>query len=180
MNKKLVSIILGITLTAAAIPTVALAANNAEQSATTNAATTIGINAQDGETAVTTITFPAGDIGTEVSNPTNSEAETQVFGGAGTAKPVVTLDSPAAYSVWFQVEDFSSSVVASESFALLESGAACADATALASSMTLDDTPYDSGVDITDAAVMDLYLKVTLGSVAGETGTSTLTVLGES
>ena len=181
MNKKLFSIILGAVLvTAAAIPAVVLAANDAEQTASTNQATTISIKDQFGETDITAITFPAGDCGATISNPSNSESQEQVFGSAGVAKPVVTLDSPAAYTVWYQVENFTNSVVANEYFALLESGGACADADAVSTEMTLDNSPYTTGINITDSAVMDLYLKVTLGGVAGETGTSTLTILGES
>ncbi|MBN1862659.1 MAG: hypothetical protein JW790_03345 [Dehalococcoidales bacterium] len=182
MIKKISAIIMGIVLVSAvAIPAVVFAADNeAEQSASTLQATTIAIKDQAGTTAVTTITFPAGDPGATVSNPSNSESQEQVFGAAEVAKPVVTLDSPASYTVWYQVENFSNSVVASEYFALLAHDAACADADAVSTAMTLDDTPYTTEISITDAAVMDLYLKVTLGSVAGETGTSTLTILGES
>jgi len=181
VNKKVISIILGIALaSAAAIPAVVLAANNAEQYASTNQATTISLKDQAAETDITTITFPAGDPGATVSNPSNSESQEQVFGSAGVAKPVVTLDSPANYTVWYQAENFTNSVVASEHFALLSSGAECADADAVSTAMTLDDSPYTTGISITDAAVMDLYLKVTLGAVAGENGQSTLTILGES
>jgi len=181
VNKKICSIILGIALaSAAAIPAVVLAANSAEQSASINQATTISIKDQTGETDITTIAFPAGDPGAVVSNPSNSESDLQVFGAEGVAKPVVTLDSPSSYTVWYQVEDFTNSVVASENFALLASGAACADADAVSTAMTLDNSPYTTEISITDAAVMDLYLKVTLGAVAGENGTSTLAILGES
>lgn len=180
MNKKIFSIILGITLAAAMVPTVALAANNAEQNASTSQATTIGIKAQDGTTDVTSVTFPAGAPGATVSNPSNSESQEQVFGAAGTAKPVVTLVSPANYTVWLQVENFTNSVVANEYYALLDSGSACADATAVSTELTLDNTAYTTGIAMTTSEVNDLYLKVTLGAVAGHSGTSTLTVLGES
>ena len=162
------------------VPMAALADNTSTQSASTNQATTISLKDQAAETDITTITFPAGDPGATVSNPSNSESQEQVFGDAGVAKPVVTLDSPANYTVWYQVENFTNSVVANEYFALLASGAACADADAVSTAMTLDDSPYTTGISITDAAVMDLYLKVTLGAVAGENGQSTLTILGES
>lgn len=181
MNKKVFSIILGVALvSAAAIPAVALASNEAEQSASTTQATTIGIKDQAGEVAVAAITFPAGAPGATVSNPSNDQAQTQVFGDVGAAEPVVTLVSPAAYTVWLQVEDFSNSVVASEYYALLDSGAACLSADAVSTALTLDNTAYTTGIAMNESEVNDLYLKVILSSVAGETGSSTLTVLGES
>jgi hypothetical protein len=93
---------------------------------------------------------------------------------------VVTLVSPAAYTVWLQVENFSSSVVASEYYALLDHQAACLADTAVDTEITLDNTAYTTSISMSTEEVNDLYLKVTLGSVAGATGTSTLTVLGES
>jgi hypothetical protein len=54
VNKKVFSIILGVAIaSAAAIPAVALAANNAEQTASTLQATTIGIKDQTGATDIT-------------------------------------------------------------------------------------------------------------------------------
>lgn len=181
MNKKLFSIILGVTLVAAAaIPSVVLAANNAEQTASTLQATTIGIKDQAGTTDVTTITFPTAACGATVSNPSNSESEEQVFGAAETARPVVTLVSPADYTVWLQVDNFSNSVVANEYYALLDNMTECLNADAVSTEITLDGSAYTTGISMTTSEVNDLYLKVTLGAVAGETGTSTLTVLGES
>ena len=181
MNKKLFSIILGVTLVAAAaIPSVVLAANNAEQSASTLQATTISIKGQDGATSdITAITFPAAACGATVDNPSNSESEMQEFGGAEVAKPVVTLVSPADYTVWLQVENFSSNVVDSEYYALLDHQAACLDADAVSSEITLNDTAFTTEVSMTTAEINDLYLKVTLGSVAGRTGFSSISILGE-
>jgi hypothetical protein len=107
--------------------------------------------------------------------------QVQTFGAALTAKPVVTLLSGTAYSkVWYQAEDFDNSVVASEKFALLTHDAECADATVVSTTLTLDNAGHDTGIAIAAGTPKDLYLKITLGGVAGKSGSGTLTILGES
>ena len=151
--------------------------------------TSIEIRAQNYTTLVSNITFPVGDPSVVISNPAN-ETETQVFGDAGTAKPVVTLVNTAAvaYNIWYNITAFSDGVVSSENYIIIAKGGACANADAITESATLDGSNYvTSGTVITIAATgdggeadeRDLYLKITLSSLAGKSGTSTLTILGE-
>ena len=185
MKKRFLTLGMVLALLAVMVmPSVAFAANSASQGATTSAATTINICKQDYATAVTTITFPAGAPGAEVSNPSNG-TDNQAFGGAGTAKPVVTLVNTAAvqYTIWYNITTFENGVVASEKYVILAKGAACADAAAVDQAVTFDaDATTGTTIAATgdDTAMKDLYLKVTLGTVGAKSGTSTLTILGES
>ena len=151
--------------------------------------TAIEIRAQDYSTAVTDITFPEGDPSTVVSLPTNGVGvEAQAFGVS--KKPVVTLVNTAAvaYNIWYNITAFSNGVVSSENYVIIAKGGACANADAINQSATLDGSDHVTTGAVTtiaatgdggDADERDLYLKVTLSAVAGKTGTSTLTVLGE-
>jgi type II secretory pathway pseudopilin PulG len=182
MKKGILSIALSLALISTFVaPTVVMASNEATQSASTNQATTIAIKAQDYSTDVAEITFPAGTPGATISNPSNDQSETQTFGDAGTAKPVVTLVSDATYTVYYQITEFSGDVVASEYYLLNDKGAVCADAASVSNAVTFDSitstsTTIDAGTD----NAKDFYLKVVLSSSAGKSGSSTLTILGES
>ncbi len=148
----------------------------------TNVSNTIAVKAQDYSADVTSISFPVGAAGTIVSNPVNDLAQSQVFGLAGTARPVVTLVSSGAadYLVYLQASSFSNGVVSSEGFLLNTKGAQCLNADALVEPITFDGLT-GSGVTISPGAAnaKDLYLKVTLSALAGRSGTSTLTILAE-
>jgi hypothetical protein len=150
---------------------------------TTPLATTIAIRSQDYATSVLNIVFPAGDPSTVISNPSNG-TETQGFGGAGVASPVVTLVNTVAtaYNIWYNITAFSNSVVSSENYVIIAKGGACANADAINQSATLDGSNYVTTGTVTAIAAtgeLDLYLKVTLGTLWGKTGDSTLTILGE-
>ena len=157
--------------------------------------TAIEIRAQDYTTAVSSITFPAGDPEDPVYFPTNGVgSEVQTFSSTpGDAKPVVTLVNTAynAYTIWYNITAFSPNVVASENYVIIAKGGACANPDAISESTFLDGSDnmttnvYDSATtiaaagDADEADKRDLYLEVTLSTVAGKTGNSTLTILGQ-
>ena len=165
------------------VPMVAMATHQAEQSASTGSATTINIRAQDYTTAVADITFPAGTPSTEVSNPSNDKPETQILGDAGTAKPVVTLfnGSSVTYTIWYNITTFTNDVVSNEYYLINAKGGGCADAGAITDAVTFDtDTATTTTIEAGAGKEKDLYLKIVLSDVAGQSGSSTLTILGES
>jgi hypothetical protein len=148
--------------------------------------TSIAIRSQDYATSVLNITFPAGDPSTVVSLPTNGVGvEVQTFSATpGDAKPVITLVNTVAtaYNIWYNITAFSNSVVSSENYVIIAKGGACANADAINQSATLDGSNYVTTGTVTAIAAtgeLDLYLKVTLGTLWGKTGDSTLTILGE-
>ncbi len=144
--------------------------------------TAIEIRAQDYTTAVATITFPTGAPTTTVSNPSNDQSQTQTFGGAGTAKPVVTLVNTAGlqYIIWYNITTFTNGVVSNEYYLINTNGAACVNADAINNAVTFHaSNMYSTGVTIASSGQMDLYLKVILSAVSGKSGNSTITILGE-
>ncbi|MDO8522674.1 MAG: hypothetical protein Q7S12_00085 [bacterium] len=144
--------------------------------------TAIEVRAQNYTTAVTSITFPSGAPGATVSAPTNSASNTQIFGGAGTAKPVVTLynGGGSTLTIWYNITTFTNSVVSSENYLVNAKGAACADASCITGSATFGaDTTTGTTIAVGAGNEKDFYLKINLGSVAAKSGNSTLTILGE-
>jgi hypothetical protein len=153
--------------------------------AATTGSTSIEIRDQNYLTAIVTVTFPEASPGSSVFAPINSQGQTQTFGGAGSAKPVVTLVNTAdiSYIIWYNISAFSNNVVSDEYYLINSNGAACTGAGAIGSGVVFGSN-QSTGITIgktTDgaAAQKDLYLKVTLGNVALKSGTSTLTILGE-
>jgi hypothetical protein len=151
----------------------------------TGLSTAIAIRAQNYTTNVTSITFPEAASGATVSQPYNNidgSGSPQTFGGAGIAKPVVTLynSSASTLTIWYNITTFTNGVVSSEYYLINAKGAACNSAADITNAVTFD-TNTTTGTTILAGAgnEKDLYLKVTLSSVAGKTGTSTLTILGE-
>jgi len=149
--------------------------------------TAIEIRAQDYITAVSTITFPQGAPGDTVSNPSNDHVGdvAQTFGAAGTAKPVVTLvnTSGGTLTIWYNITTFApDNVVSNEYYLINTKGAACASADAITNDVSFG-ADTTTGVTIEKSPPgkndKDLYLKITLSDVAGKSGTSTLTILGE-
>jgi len=192
MKKKILTLAGVLALVAVLIvPMVVLAAvNDATQNASTSSAAAIEIRAQDYATAVTTITFPESAPTTEVLDPSNDKPEAQVLGAAGTAKPVITLVNTAAvpYNIWYNIATFANSVVSSENYVIIAKGGACVDAAAIDQSVSFDADTQAAGTITTiaatedgdDADERDFYLKITLSALAGKSGASTLTILGES
>ncbi len=145
----------------------------------------IEIRAQDYTTAVTSITFPQAEPGATVSQPYNDVDESgspQTFGNPGT--PVVTLvntDSGTAYLIYYNITTFENGVVSNEYYLINAKGAECANAGAISNTVTFGaDTISVGPTTIAASGEMDLYLKVDLGAGYGKSGTSTLTILGES
>jgi hypothetical protein len=149
--------------------------------------TTIAIRAQNYTTLVSSITFLEGASGATVSQPYNNidgSGSPQTFGGAGSAKPVITLynGSASTWKIWYNITTFTNSAVSNEYYLINTKGAACASADAITNAVIFDTDTVSAGA--TTIAVgagneKDLYLKVTLSASAGKSGTSTLTILGE-
>ena len=147
--------------------------------------TAIEIRAQNYTTSVSSITFPEAASETTVSQPYNNidgSGSPQTFGGAGVAKPLVTLYNSGAstLTIWYNITTFTNSVVSSEYYLINAKGAACANADAINNAVTFGaDTSTGTTIAAGAGNEKDLYLKVVLSAVAGKTGTSTLTILGE-
>jgi len=152
---------------------------------TAELSTAIEIRAQNYTTLVSNITFPEDAPGATVSQPYNDidgSGNPQTFGGAGVAKPVVTLYNGGAstLTIWYNITTFTNGVVSNEYYLINDKGAACADVNAITNAVTFD-TNITTGTTIAQGAgnEKDLYLKIALSASAGKTGTSTLTILGE-
>jgi hypothetical protein len=178
---------MGIILAVAAViivPLVALAGNTGTQGASTSGqSNSISIKAQDYNTDVSEITFPKGAPNATVSNPTNGVGtDQQQFGGAGVAKPVVTLvnSSGIDYNISYTITAFTNSVVANEYYALLDKGQACLNADAISTSVNFGANTNLGSIGADGVASQkDLYLKITLGPGSALEGTSSITILGE-
>jgi hypothetical protein len=152
---------------------------------TVTRSTAIEVRAQDYTTGVTSITFPEGAPETTASQPYNDidgVSSPQIFGGAGIAKPVVTLYNGGGTGliIWYNITTFTNGIVSDEYYLINDKGAICADASAINNAAVFD-TDTDTGTTIAAGAgnEKDLYLKTVLSLVAGKTGNSTLTILGE-
>src|SRR3989338_4721453 len=164
-----------------------LAANTATQEASTAAATTISVVGKVADTAVGTITFPEGAPSATVSTPYNdvdTVSDAQVL-HATTSEPVVRLKntSAGALNISLSISSWTGSIAASEGYALSDP-ATTTTSTVTDSNLSTDGTdglsPVATGVSVSAAAYKALYLELILSSSAGATGTSTLTILGES
>jgi hypothetical protein len=146
--------------------------------------TSISIRAQNYTNNVTDIIFPEGASGTTVSQPYNTydgSGSPQTFGGAGVAKPVVTLynGSASTLTIWYNITTFTNGVASNEYYLINAKGAACNSADAITNAVTFGANTSTLTTIALVGYEKDLYLKVNLSSVAGKTGTSTLTILGE-
>lgn len=181
-NKNLILIsvlILVITLIA---QTTVLADNVATQSATTTSAATILIRNVTDSADVSTITFPSGAPSAVISNPTGSDLQV-LTSTASEAAPVAILTSTAAYTLWYNVTSTATwgDAVASERF-YTQAVATDLDLTTFGSGadeMTVWDTDQETTQALAANVDEELFLQITLSAQSGKTGTSTLTVLGE-
>lgn len=164
--------------------TTVFASNVSNQSASSSKATTITIVGKTAtSTAVVgTITFPAGAPSAVVSNPSSDaagagEATAQLL-HATTSQPVAQLlnGSAGTLNVWVERAAWTASV-ASERYKL--SPPLTTTVASLAAETELTTSSVDSASDITAGAYLALYLEVTLNATAGTTGTSSITILGE-
>jgi len=185
MKKKILFLAGVLVLTATLIVSVTvLASNVSNQAASSNKATSITIVGKTAtSTAVVgTITFPAGAPSAVVSNPSSNatgenEATVQVL-HATTSEPVAQLlnGSAGTLKVWIGRGAWTTAVT-SERYKLI--APATTTVASLTSETELTETSTDSGSTIAASAYLALYLEVTLSAEAGKSGTSTLTVLGE-
>jgi hypothetical protein len=81
--------------------------------------------------------------------------------------------------VTLQIDDWTAGVVASENYELVDSDTNVSEVTQELSSDG-NANSVDTSVTIPAGGYLDLYLEVVLGGMEGVSGTSTLTVLGES
>ncbi|MFA6397748.1 MAG: hypothetical protein WDK96_02790 [Candidatus Paceibacterota bacterium] len=162
-----------------------LAANTSTQEASTAAATTISVVGKVADTAVTTITFPQGAPSATISNPYNdvdTVTDAQVLSGT-VSEPVVRLKntSGGALNITLEITSWTNGIAASEGYALSDP--------ATTTTTTITDTNLSAdgnsatvatGASVASTAYKALYLEMILSALAGVSGTSTLTVLGES
>ena len=158
--------------------------NDATQEATTASATTISVVGKAADTAIATITFPEGAPSATVSAPYNdvdTSGDPQ-FLDATASEPVVRLKntSGGSLNITLEITTWTNSIAASEGYALSETG------TTTTATVTDDNLSADgnsasvaTGTSIASSAYKALYLELILSSSAGATGSSTLTVLGE-
>ncbi len=183
MKKRNLTLGIVLALLAAMVaPMAALAGNQAGQSAGAFS-TALNIVDKVGDTAVTNIIFSPGAPGTTVSDPLNTVnggTDKQVL-SASASEPVVRLNntSGAALIVSLQISPWTNGVVVSEDYELV----AITDTTVAVVDNVLSATggaaTVNTTVSIANGAYLALYLEVVLIGSTGVTGTSQLTILGE-
>lgn len=190
MKKKILTLAGILVLVAVLIlPMAVMAADNeASQSASTSTATTFlvgGTEEGTKDTAVFTITFTEDVPGATITDPSNNidgSGDPQVL-SASESEPVVKIKNThgtQAYNVVLEITTWTNSVVSMEYYNLAADGATNIDIveTALSNADGVAKT-VSTGVSISAGTYKDLYLKLVLSSLAGKTGESTLSVLGE-
>lgn len=160
-----------------------LAANTATQQASTAKATTISVVGKVADTAITTITFPEGAPGATVSTPYNNVdtvSDAQVLSGT-VSEPVVRLKntSGGTLNVTLEITTWTNGVAASEDYELVVTTDTTVVVVDNALSADGNAASVPTAIGITTGAYKALYLELVLSSLAAKTGTSTLTVLGE-
>ena len=168
------------------VTTYVLAANTATQQASSATATTISVVGKAADTAITTITFPQGAPSATVSNPYNdvdTSSDPQVLSGT-VSEPVVRLKntSGGTLNVTLEITTWNGTYagfVASEDYELVVTTDTTIAAVASVLSSNGGANSVATAIGITTGAYKALYLELVLGSLAGKTGNSTLTVLGE-
>ncbi|AKG53247.1 hypothetical protein DGWBC_0568 [Dehalogenimonas sp. WBC-2] len=179
-NKILVlATVMALTL-AMTLPTAVVADNTSGQEATTTASTSLLVVAKATDAAIITITFPAGAPGATVSAPYNNvdtSSDPQVL-DVSASEPVVRIknETGGALAVTLEITSWTNGIVSSENYELIAGGTT----TVAAVEETLSTgSPVVTGLTIANGAYGDLYLQVVLGAVTSISGTSTLSVLGE-
>ena len=186
-TKLIASMAISTLMVSLSVSSTVLATHQATQTATTTSAATIEIvRVADGSTAVTSITFPTGTVSTDISNPANDAPETQILTATDTeATPVAQFKSASAYTLWYNVAAGTgwTDTVASEGIYVQTIDTAL-NLTGFDTN-AFDMTAWGTDQEATPAQALaagvnkELFLQVTLTANAGKTGTSTLTVLGE-
>jgi hypothetical protein len=165
-------------------PMAVMASNTGTQGASTTQASTINIVSKpnDSVAAVATITFPAGAPSATISVPYNNvdgTGDPQVLSGT-VSEPVVQLHNTSAETlkVFIQVGTWTAAV-ASEQYALVDT--TVVNQATVTATLTADGVAatVDTTITMATNTYKDLYLQVVLGALAGKTGTSSITILGE-
>jgi len=184
MEKKILALTGALVLAATLIGSAAvLASNVATQSASSAKATTITVVGKVADTAVGTITFPEAAADATVSNPSNDvdgTGDPQVL-DATASEPVVRLKntSGGTLKTWLSITTWQNSIAASEDYELVVTTDTTVAVVDNVLSADGNAATVDTTVAIPTTEYRALYLELVLGSVAGKTGTSTLTILGE-
>ena len=185
MEKKILFLVGVLVLAATLIVSVTvLASNEATQSASSAKATTVTVVGKVADTAIATITFPEGAPSATVSVPYNDvdTSSDPQFLDTTASEPVVRLKNTSAgtLNVWLEITTWSNSVAASEDYELVDTTILTVNVVDDVLSADGNAASVNTGITIDAAAYKALYLELNLSSVAGKTGTSTLSALGES
>ncbi|MDH5364487.1 MAG: hypothetical protein OEW82_04890 [Dehalococcoidia bacterium] len=187
MKKRILALAGVLALVAVLIvPMAVLAGNEATQEASSSKATTIAIDAQDGVTGISAITFPPATPSTEVTgayNDHDTSSSPQAFGA--TSLPVVTLVTSTAYKAHITITSGTgwTTIVTDENYYIdIAKARTITKATFDSNKSTYSSwgTDVNTNVALATANANDLYLTIDLTASAGKSGTSTLTILGES
>jgi hypothetical protein len=189
MKKRILTLAIVLALVATmVVPVTALAGNQSGQQAATFS-TTIEIVSKVDDTAVSQILFPPASPGATVSNPWNNADDpssppdppthTQLL-SASASEPVVRLGNNTGGNlvVWLVISDWTSDVVVSEDYELVDTGTATVDVVDDVLSLDGDAATVHTGVTINNGTYKDLYLEVVLSGTGGLYGTSMLSILG--
>jgi len=146
--------------------------------------TAISIVDKVADTAVGTITFPEGAPDATVSDPFNNvdgDTDKQVL-NASTSEPVVRLKntSGGTLTVWLEIATWGNGVAVSEDYKLVDTTTTNVEVVDDVLSADGNAAIVNTTVTIDAAAYKALYLELVLSSLAGKSGSSTLTILGES
>ena len=163
--------------------TYVLASNVSTQSASTASATTITVVGKVADTAITTITFPEGAPSATISVPYNdidTVSDAQVLSGT-VSEPVVRLKntSGGTLNVTLEITTWTLGVAASEDYELVVTTDTTVAVVDNVLSADGNSASVPTAIGITTGAYKALYLELVLSSLAGKSGTSTLTILGE-
>ncbi len=159
------------------------AANDATQEATTAQATTINIVGKAADTTITTITFPESAPSSTISTPYNNvdtSGDPQVLASSD-SEPVVRLKNThsGTLQVWLEITTWSNGIVSSEDYELVDTTTTNIDEVNDVLSSDGNANSVDTAITMGTGTYKALYLELVLSSVAGQTGNSTITVLGE-
>lgn len=163
--------------------TYVMASNVSTQSASTASATTISVVGKVADTAVSTITFPQGAPSATISVPYNdidTVSDAQVLSGT-VSEPVARLKntSGGTLNVTLEITTWANGVAASEDYELVVTTDTTVAVVDNVLSANGNAASVATAIGITTGAYKALYLELVLSSLAGKSGTSTLTVLGE-
>lgn len=172
--------VLALTVTLGAQTTV-LADNTSGQAASTSKATSINVVDKTGDVAITTITFPAGAVSTSIVTPSSDQdsGNAQVV-AAENSEPVVRLKntSAGALDAWLSITSWDAAVIA-EDYELVTEATTNVAAVDDALSADGQSATVDTNTSVAAGGYMALYLGIDLSANAGKSGSSTLTILGE-